>query len=327
MTSPSVGISAPVRVLGSGVIGLSTALELRAAGHEVEVWAERPAARATSAVAGGLWWPYHIEPEERVGAWALETLAVYEEWAAEPERTGVRLVEGVHAETSFDTLGPWAGSVRGLRTATAAESPYSPGLFGRLPVVDMPHHLAWLEQRLRAAGCRLVPRTAPSLAEAAEGARAVVNCTGLGARSLVPDEAVHPVRGQLVLVENPGVTTWFTSTAGGGDRSVYYIPQPYGLLLGGTAEEHDFRESPDPATAEAIVRDCAALRPEITGARVLAHRVGLRPARTGGVRLTAEHLADGTPVVHNYGHGGAGVTVAWGCAREAARLVTEVPGA
>ncbi|WP_010294411.1 FAD-dependent oxidoreductase [Streptomyces sp. SA3_actF] len=327
MTSPSVGISAPVRVLGSGVIGLSTALELRAAGHEVEVWAERPAARATSAVAGGLWWPYHIEPEERVGAWALETLAVYEEWAAEPERTGVRLVEGVHAETSFDTLGPWAGSVRGLRTATAAESPYSPGLFGRLPVVDMPHHLAWLEQRLRAAGCRLVPRTAPSLAEAAEGARAVVNCTGPGrafprarrggapgARAARPRR--EPRRDDVVHVHG-----------GGGDRSVYYIPQPYGLLLGGTAEEHDFRESPDPATAEAIVRDCAALRPEITGARVLAHRVGLRPARTGGVRLTAEHLADGTPVVHNYGHGGAGVTVAWGCAREAARLVTEVPGA
>ncbi|WP_431038197.1 FAD-dependent oxidoreductase [Streptomyces sp. P6-2-1] len=326
MTSPSVAVSAPVRVLGSGVIGLSTALELRGAGYEVEIWAERPAARATSAVAGGLWWPYHIEPEERVGAWALETLAVYGEWAADPGRTGVRLLDGVHAETSFGTLGPWAASVPGLRTATAAESPHSPGLFGRLPVIDMPRHLAWLEERLRAAGGRLVPRTAVSLAEAAEGARAVVNCTGLGARSLVPDEAVHPVRGQLVLVENPGVTTWFTSTAGGGARSVYSIPQPYGLLLGGTAEEHDDRETPDPATARAIVRDCAALRPEIAGARVLAHRVGLRPARTGGVRLTAERLRDGTPVVHDYGHGGAGVTVAWGCAREAAGLVAQALG-
>ncbi len=45
---------------------------------------------------------------------------------------------------------------------------------------------------------------------AAVPAAVVVNCTGLGARALVPDPAVRPGRGQLVVVENPGVTEWFT---------------------------------------------------------------------------------------------------------------------
>jgi D-amino-acid oxidase len=38
------------------------------------------------------------------------------------------------------------------------------------------------------------------------------------------------------------------------------------------------------------------------------------------VRLEAEHVGDGT-IVHCYGHGGAGVTLSWGCADDVAALV------
>jgi D-amino-acid oxidase len=49
---------------------------------------------------------------------------------------------------------------------------------------------------------------------------------------------------------------------------------------------------------------------------VLAERVGLRPFRRSGVRLERDQLRDGRTVIHNYGHGGAGFTLSWGCARE-----------
>ncbi|MFF9087857.1 FAD-dependent oxidoreductase [Streptomyces sp. NPDC014991] len=302
-------------VVGGGIAGLTTAVLLAESGRRVRVWTREPAERTTSAVAGGLWWPYRIEPEPLVGAWALHSLTVYEELAARPGETGVHLVEGVHHGARLDGLGAWAGRVPGLRAV-------ADGLAARLPVIDMPVHLAWLRERLVKAGGTVDLREVTDLA--AVPAAVVVNCAGLGARSLVPDPAVRPVRGQLVVVENPGVTTWFTSVDHSSAASVYFIPQPCGLLLGGTAEEDDWSLDPDPDTAAAIVARCAAVRPEIAGARVLAHRVGLRPARDA-VRLERRPLPDGRTLVHNYGHGGAGITVAWGCAREAAELA--FPGA
>lgn len=52
-------------------------------------------------------------------------------------------------------------------------------------------------------------------------------------------------------------------------------------------------------------------------------QVGLRPLRTSGVRLEREDvsMSTGVPVVHNYGHGGSGITLHWGCAEEAVSLV------
>ncbi len=317
-----------VIVVGGGVIGLTTAVTLAERGggrRRVRVWARDAPADTVSAVAGALWWPYRIEPEDLVGAWSLASLRVYERLAARPGETGVRFVPGVHADMALSGLGPWAGQVAGLRELGPGAPELPPGcgsgLAARLPLIDMPVHLEWLRGRLAAAGGQVQTRELASLDEAAAAAGTVVNCTGLGARRLVPDERIRPVRGQLTVVENPGIDEWFTAvdTAAG---ATYFFPQPGGLVLGGTAEEDDWRTSPDPATAEAIVARCARIRPEIAHARVLAHRVGLRPVRSGGVRLEAVRRPDGGLLVHNYGHGGAGVTVAWGCAEAAAELAS-----
>ncbi|MFJ8698127.1 FAD-dependent oxidoreductase [Streptomyces ardesiacus] len=312
-------LTGEVVVVGGGVIGLTTAVVLAERGRRVRLWTREPVERTTSVVAGGLWWPYRIEPVALAQAWALRSLDVYEELAARPEETGVRMCEGVLGETTPDEVGAWASArLPGLRPATAGEYA-GVGLWARLPLVDMSAHLPWLRRRLVTAGGTVEDRAVSDLAEA--DAPVVVNCTGLGARDLVPDPSVRPVRGQLVVVENPGIHDWLVSADAGSGETTYFLPQPGRLLLGGTAEEDAWSTEPDPAVAEAIVRRCAALRPEIAGARVLAHRVGLRPARDA-VRLERAVLPDGRRLVHNYGHGGAGVTVAWGCAEEAARLAS-----
>jgi D-amino-acid oxidase len=305
-------------VVGGGVIGLSTAVVLAERGLRVRVWTRDPVERTTSAVAGALWWPYHIEPKVSARAWALRSLEVYERLAERPGETGVRLVDGVMGETDLADVEGWAaGRLAGLRRATAREYGAGTGVRMRLPLIDMSMYLPWLRERLLRAGGTVEERTVADLAQAE--APVVVNCTGLGARELAADPSVRPVRGQLVVVENPGVDTWLGSTAPDGAMA-YLFPQPGRLLLGGTAEDDAWSLEPDPKVAEAIVRRCAALRPEVAGARILGHRVGLRPVRDA-VRLERAELPDGRPVVHHYGHGGAGVTVAWGCAQEAAELV------
>ncbi|GAA2374499.1 FAD-dependent oxidoreductase [Streptomyces cuspidosporus] len=308
-------------VVGAGVIGLTSAIMLAERGVRVAVWSRDPAGDTTSAVAGGLWWPYRVEPEEKVGAWSLRTLGVLTELAARPEETGVRMVEGTLAGTGPEDLGPWAAEVPGLRPARREELPegWDHGLRARVPLVDMVTYLDYLRRRLEGAGGTVEQRAVAGLDEAAGAAPLVVNCAGLGARDLVPDAGVHPVQGQLVIVEDPGLDEWFVAADPGSADTVYLLPQPYGVILGGTAREGVWDLTPDPATAEAIVARCARVRPGLADARVIGHRVGLRPARSR-VRLEAE-TAPGGRLVHNYGHGGAGVTVSWGCAEEAAGLL------
>ncbi|MFD7712392.1 FAD-dependent oxidoreductase [Streptomyces sp. NPDC059786] len=311
--------SGDVIVIGSGVIGLTTAVVLAETGRRVRVWTREPAEATTSAVAGALWWPYRIEPEGLVRGWALRSLSVYRELAARPGETGVRMVEGVLGGSRLDAEDPLTSRVPGLRAATDREYP-GPGLWARLPLIDMPVFLRGLRARLLAAGGGIETRTVTDVAEAP--APTVVNCTGLGARELVGDASLRPVRGQLVVVRNPGVDTWLVASDPATGTTSYLFPQPGGrLVLGGTAEDDAWSLTPDPRTAEEIVRRCAGLCPEVAGARVLGHLVGLRPGRAT-VRLEHEKLPDGRTVVHNYGHGGAGVTVAWGCALEAAGLAT-----
>ncbi|MFG2193715.1 FAD-dependent oxidoreductase [Streptomyces sp. NPDC048639] len=311
-----------VIVVGGGVIGLTTAVTLAESARRVTVWSRDPYADTTSAVAGGLCWPYRVQPEERATAWSLHSFHILTALAERPEETGVRLVDGTMADTRTEDLGTWAEGVPGLRAARPEELPdgYGAGARARVPLVDMRTHLPYLERRLAAAGGVLERREAPSLDAAGRAAPLVVNCTGLGARALVPDPAVRPVQGQIVIVENPGIDTWFVAAGGGAEETTYVLPQPYGLVLGGTAREDVWETAPDPATAEAIVRRCSPFHPGLAKARVLEHRVGLRPFRPS-VRIEPERLPGGALCVHNYGHGGGGVTVSWGCAEEAARMV------
>jgi D-amino-acid oxidase len=99
---------------------------------------------------------------------------------------------------------------------------------------------------------------------------------------------------------------------------MYAIPRTNDCLLGGTNAVSDNRE-PDPETTDAILGECSRVL-NIKQPRVLAERVGLRPFRRSGIRLEADRLGDNRPVIHNYGHGGSGFTLSWGCARDVLRL-------
>ena len=299
-----------VTVVGAGIIGLSVALRLRESGHQVRVVAEHTGEQTTSAVAAALWFPYLAAPRDAVDRWAATGLAVLTELAADPA-TGVDLRTG---RDLFRVVTPdpwWASAAVPVRRLAGHDLPpgFADGVEVTVPVVDTPVHLAWLHGRITGLGVQLSARRLRSLDEAGAGADVVVNCAGLGARELAGDPAVRPVRGQVLLLDQVGLHEW---TLDDSDPVLltYVVPRRTSIVVGGTVEIGDEDMGVRPASGAAMLRRATALVPELSGARVLAQRVGLRPARPQ-VRL---ERADG--VVHCYGHGGAGVTLAYGCAEQ-----------
>nr|WP_042459963.1 FAD-dependent oxidoreductase [Streptacidiphilus jiangxiensis] len=318
------GVERPqVVVVGAGVIGLTTAVVLAEAGLQVRVDAERPPGGTTSVAAGATWGPFMIGPAERVADWARVSLAVFGELAEESSETGVRLMTGSHQSLAPLAAPEWAVAV-GARPCEKGE--LRPGYIGgwqfRAPVLDMPRYLEWLRRRFERAGGQVRAHRYADLAEARTQAPVVVNCTGAGARTLVPDPEVTPVRGQVVVVGSGALREFFVDETPDAEL-LYAFPHGDTVVLGGTADRGDASLAPSPETTEAILRRCTAVLPELRGAEVLGTRVGLRPAREE-VRLGTERGPDTARsglLVHNYGHGGAGVTVSWGCAEEVLGLI------
>jgi len=307
-------------VVGCGVIGLTAAVHLREAGVDVRIVTAALPPETTSSVAAALWYPYKAYPENRVLYWGSRTFEVFEELARIPE-SGVRLREGVEIWREPVSNPWWAGAVPSVRRCTEEELPpgYSDGHAFVAPVVEMPVYLGYLLDRFASSGGRIERRAVSSLDDSGE-ARVVVNCAGLGARELVGDSSMVPIRGQIVRVRNPGLER-FLLDEGNPEGVTYVVPRSNDCILGGTAEEGEWDTEPDPEIAAGILRRCAELEPRLERAEVLEHRVGLRPGRPE-IRLERED--GGVPRIHNYGHGGSGVTLSWGCAEETLRLVREV---
>ena len=145
----------------------------------------------------------------------------------------------------------------------------------------------------------------------------------------MPDPDVTPVRGQVVVAANPGITEFFVGTGSDPADLTYLFPHGDVVVLGGTEQPGNWSLEPDPRTAARIIAACSAIEPALRKAPVLRHRVGLRPARPT-VRLEAVQLEtardDEVTIVHNYGHGGSGVTLSWGCAEDVVELVLAALG-
>lgn len=312
-----------VLVIGAGVAGLTTALCLLEAGlpaTSMRLIAAEPPALTTSRCAGAIWGPYLSAYDADTEEWSRYTRFRFEELARAAD-AGVHLVTGIEASrTAADPPG-WAVEVEDFRRCGSADLPagFISGWRYTVPVLDMPPYLAYLEKQLAEAGIAVETGGFASLDEAATVAGIVVNCAGLGARWLVPDESVRPVRGQLVAVENPGIEEFFAEHTDEVDDLTYLLPMGRHVVLGGSIEPDRTERVADPAIAQGILDRCARMAPALRGAKVLEHRVGIRPTRSR-VRIARDD-AGAVPVVHNYGHGGSGVSVSWGCARQAARLV------
>jgi D-amino-acid oxidase len=313
---PAGGGQRDVTVVGGGVIGLTCALELARAGHAVEVRTAEAVADTTSAVAAALWFPYRAAPAAEVLRWGAVSLAVLTQLADDPT-TGVTLRPGTVVHRTLEPDLWWAPAVPDHRPAAPEELPEGAPAGTRcvLPVVDMGRYLPWLADACRAAGVTVVPTRVDRLSDVSGDV--VVLAAGLRSGPLLGDDSGVPVQGQVVRLADPGLPGWLLDEDNPAGLT-YVVPRGHDVVCGGTAVDGATGTDPDPAVEAAVLARARALVPALRDAPVLSRAVGLRPGRPT-VRLDRSVVA-GRPVIACYGHGGSGVTLSWGCARDVVSL-------
>jgi D-amino-acid oxidase len=312
-----------VTVVGAGVIGLSVAHELARAGDRVTVVADRTATDSVSAVAAAVWFPYRAGASPSMPRWLARSLARFAELADDPA-TGVDLREGTVVERAPGADRAWTAAVPAAREARPAELPAGAlsGVRATVPVITGSQYLPWLAARCTALGVGFSPRTVRAVDELDGAADLVVVAAGLRSGELLDDDSLFPIRGQVVRLANPGITEWLTDDDHP-EGLTYVVARRADVVCGGVAEVGSWELAVDPAVEASILARTAALVPALTGQPVLSRAVGLRPGRDG-IRL--EHVpGHAVPVIACYGHGGAGVTLSWGCAEAVAELAGAGP--
>jgi D-amino-acid oxidase len=321
-----------VAVVGAGVSGLTCATLFAEGGYHTAIFAEETGDRTTSAVAAAIWYPYDAEPADKVIAWALDTYKVLVDLCHEPQN-GVSLIElRTFSRTREIQIPEWAiplgarrlpGSVMSSEVETSLAIPpnkipagFTSGFALAVPLMDTTIYLDYLTKRFVSAGGVIHENIRFDAFEDVDREFAlIINCSGIGAKTLVPDADLESHRGQIATVPKIDVSY---AIACDDEPLIYAIPRTNDCFFGGTNELSDNREV-DPSATLRIVAECARIL-NLRAPKVLAERVGLRPFRKSGVCLHADQLRDGRTVIHNYGHGGSGFTLSWGCAQKVLKL-------
>ncbi|WBQ07438.1 FAD-dependent oxidoreductase [Kribbella sp. CA-293567] len=303
-----------VIVVGAGVIGLSCAVRLAESGYDVGVFARDLPLETTSAVAAALWYP-PVRADDRVARWARASHDELVKLAESEPSVQLRHGKEYLREPLPDPV--WADVLPDLQRIGSPLPGFRDGWAFTTPVVEMPIYLQYLVKRLEAAGGTVNRAALSALPNTAD---VVVNCAGLGARLTAADPTVTPVRGQVFTVEQFGLTEWMMADLSEQDLC-YVVPRSHDIVVGGTSEPGNWGLATDDETAGKILDRATTLVPQLRKAKVIRHRVGLRPTRPS-VRCESVRTGD-RQVIHCYGHGGSGVTLSWGCADEVLTLVNE----
>lgn len=308
-----------VVIVGCGVIGLTTALTLQELGYKVKIITAQLPAETTSAIAAAIWLPYEVKPYDKVEQWSKESYIKYQSLSAE-KTSGVKMIDmTIIIGTEEDAWWKDALPQENIRAASANELPanYDMGYILKVPMIETQLHLQYLIDKFENQGGEVVVKKVKDL-NAIDTEAMIINCTGLAAAELTNDKELYPIQGQIVLLESdPNLKCTVSEIVEGinKDKIAYIVPRSDYTVLGGTAAKHVNSLQADDDEVEKLIERCVRIDQDVKKLKYITTKVGLRPGRSE-IRLEREDN-----VIHNYGHGGGGYTVSWGCAKAVSRLI------
>jgi D-amino-acid oxidase len=216
----------------------------------------------------------------------------------------------------------WKDAVDAYQRPNQNELPdgYVDGYRLEAPLMDTSMYMSYILDLYQRLGGVLIKKVVQDIHEALENNQIVVNCTGLGSRKLFNDKRVFPARGQTVRIKSNGFNQILFDDTGPNSVAII-VPRAHDIVLGTTVQENDWNTDISSEDTKDILRRCANLDPAFEHVEIIGESVGLRPNRDE-VRLETEDFG-GKTVIHNYGHGGSGFTLSWGCALDVVELVKQ----
>ncbi|XP_015920783.1 D-aspartate oxidase [Parasteatoda tepidariorum] len=324
---------APIRkvaVIGAGIVGSSSALIAieKVPNIEVTLISETFSPFTTGDGSAGLWKPYllgNVAPE-RLRFWLTKTFNFLQDifMSENASECGVGLLPCYEISTTpletptfKDIFLDWRPM--NLKEMALFPSRYKYGAFMTTYFAECTKLIPELLKKFKERGGQIIKQKVENFSELCGKYDVVINCSGIGATGLTHDPELKPIRGQVIRVKAP----WIKYAVM--DPEFYILPNAEETICGGTKQVGDWNLDIVPKDRERILSGCTDLYPSLKKAQVVREWVGLRPGRNEPriERETIKTVKGTIEVIHNYGHGGSGVTIGWGCAHEAITLLED----
>lgn len=305
-----------IAIVGAGISGLSCAYFLCKKECDIDVIAKAFSPDITSNRAAAFWFPYHIRNDKRGIEWAKTSYHFYQTLCNDTS-TGISMKQ----------------LIKVLRKNVEEEEPvwidFMPeGACKLVPQKDLPEDVAraydvtvplietqiflpYLKNYVEQKGVKFIHREIVSFDELKSDYDIIINCSALGAQKLCNDKTIIPVRGQVGLIETKTDFPIYLDN----EKPLYLVPRKDAMIVGGTYEENVYDETTEPSTIQQLLNNAYKVFPQLQEQKVIGSWAGLRPYRPT-IRLEKEGK-----IIHNYGHGGSGFTLTFGCAQEVVDLL------
>ncbi len=305
-----------IAIVGAGISGLSCAYLLSNKNYSIDVIAKAFSPDITSNRAAAFWFPYHIRNDKRGIDWAKTTYIFYKKLSAD-SATGISIKQLIKVlrENVVEEETVWIEFMPKGSCNIIPKKDLQKGIAKAynvtVPLIETQIFLPYLKEYMIQRNVQFIQKEVNDLNDLQNEYDFIINCTALGARKLCNDKTIIPVRGQVALIETKTDYPIYLDN----EKPLYIVPRKDAMIIGGTYEENMYEESTEPSTIQQLLHNAYEVFPELQQQKIIGSWAGLRPFRPA-VRVEKENN-----IIHNYGHGGSGFTLAFGCAEEVTKML------